>query len=461
MRILQTSGRAAPVLVAPRSQARWLVLGMLFVVTATNFACRAVVSVAGPAIEKTLHLSSIEMGFIFSAFAWSYVIAQIPGGWLLDRFGSKTTYAVALTLWSLFTLLQGGVGFFTGGAAVAAFFVLRLALGAAEAPAFPANGRITAAWFPAQERGFASAVFNAAQYAATAFFAPLIGWTVHDFGWQYAFVALGCVGLFLAFAWNKAVYSPSEHPLINQAELEYIRDGGALIDLDARGTPETKKQFSTAACIRQLLASRMLLGVYIFQYCINVLTYFFLTWFPMYLVIERHMTILKAGFVVSLPAICGFAGGLLGGWISDRLLEAGLSLSAARKIPIVVGMLLAMSMIACNYVTSNTLIVMFMSLSFFGKGVGALGWAVVSDTSPKEAAGLSGALFNTFGNSAGIITPIVIGYILEATGDFSGALLFVGVNAAIAIVAMVFVVGKIQRFELNDLTLRDTVLEER
>jgi hypothetical protein len=112
---------------------------MLFTVTTINFADRATMSIAGDDIRKAFDLSPVQMGYIFSAFAWSYVLAQLPGGWLLDRFGSKTTYFLGLTLWSLFTLFQGTVGFLTGGAAVAALFVLRLALGAAEAPSFPGD----------------------------------------------------------------------------------------------------------------------------------------------------------------------------------------------------------------------------------------------------------------------------------------------------------------------------------
>ena len=120
----------------------------------------------------------------------------------------------------------------------------------------------------------------------------------------------------------------------------------------------------------------------------------------------------------------------------------------SRKLPIVMGMMLSMSMIACNYIEQDMLIVAVMALAFFGKGVGALGWAVVADTSPKEAGGLSGALFNTFGNIAGITTPIVIGYILQATGSFAGALVFVGANAAITIFSYVFIVGEIKRVKL-------------
>lgn len=185
------------------------------------------------------------------------------------------------------------------------------------------------------------------------------------------------------------------------------------------------------------------------QYCITTLTYFFLTWFPVYLVTERHMTILKAGFVAALPAIAGFIGGVLGGLLSDRMIKAGYSLSVARKTPIVCGMILAMRMIVCNYVSTDWLVIAMMSLAFFGKGVGPLGWAVVSDTSPKEAGGLSGGLFNICGNTAGITTAIVIGYILQATGSFAGALVFVGANAAVAIFCYLFIVGEIKRVELK------------
>ena len=181
----------------------------------------------------------------------------------------------------------------------------------------------------------------------------------------------------------------------------------------------------------------MLLGVYLGQYCITTITYFFVTWFPVYLVQERHMSILKAGFLASVPALCGFAGGILGGIFSDVLLKRGRSLSLARKLPIVAGMLLSMSMIVCNYVSAEWLVVAIMSLAFLGKGIGALGWAVISDTSPKQIAGLSGGLFNMFGNVAAITTPIIIGYIVNDTKSFQGALVLCGGQRAVAIVSYV------------------------
>ena len=147
--------------------------------------------------------------------------------------------------------------------------------------------------------------------------------------------------------------------------------------------------------------------------------------------------------------LCGFIGGILGGVISDLLLRRGFSLTAARKIPIVGGMLLSMSIIGCNYVQADALVVGLMALAFFGKGIGALGWAVVADTSPRESGGLSGGLFHTFGNTAGITTPIAIGYIVQSTGSFNGALVFVGLNALVACFCYLVVVGEIRRVELK------------
>jgi len=434
--------------VQTRTRTRWLILAMLFAITTINYADRATISIAGPDIKKELGLSGVQMGFVFSAFAWSYVVAQLPGGWLLDRFGSKITYFFSIFLWSTFTLFTGAAGFVTGGAAVGLLFVLRLLVGAAEAPSFPGNSRIASAWFPTHERGLAAAVFNSAQYFATVLFAPIMGWLVHSFGWHSVFYVMGTLGILMAGLWLKTIHGPKDHPSINPAELAYIQEGGALVDLESGARTAQARQVDTLACIKELLGNRMLLGVYVGQYCITTLTYFFLTWFPVYLVQERHMTILKAGFVASLPAIAGFLGGITGGWLSDRLAKAGYSLSVSRKVPIVAGMLMSMSMIACNYIDADTLVVAVMSLAFFGKGVGALGWAVVSDTSPKEAGGLSGALFNTFGNTAGITTPIAIGYIVDATGSFAGALVYVGANAALAIACYLFVVGDIKRVKL-------------
>jgi MFS transporter, ACS family, glucarate transporter len=428
------------------TRTRYLIILILFVVSTINYADRATLSIVGTQLSKDLQLDPVTLGYLLSAFSWSYVALQIPGGWLLDRLGSRRVYRWSLLGWSAFTVAQAGVGVI-GSARVAAatLFGLRLGLGAAEAPSFPANSRLVAVWFPTAERGMASAIFNASQYFSTVLFYPVMGAVTHHWGWPWVFVVMGGIGLVFGLAWNRLVYEPADHPLANAEEVEHIRRGGGLVDLDRGGAPAAAAR---PGLLMALLGQRMLIGIFLGQYCINVLTWFFLTWFPIYLVKERGMSILQVGFVATLPALCGFVGGILGGWCSDRLLLKGVPLSAARKIPIVAGLLLSTIIVGCNYVDAQWAVIALMSLAFFGKGIGALGWAVMSDVAPREATGLAGGLFNTCGNLAGIVTPIVIGYILKQTGSFEGALVYVGAHALLAIVSFLAIVGEIRRIEL-------------
>ncbi|WP_211113317.1 MFS transporter [Azospirillum endophyticum] len=445
-----TAAAAAAPPAAKQTKVRYLILAMLFLVTVINYADRATLSITGPVISKELGINAAEMGFIFSAFGWAYVLGQLPGGWLLDRYGSKIVYGLSIFIWSVFTLMQGSIGFFAGGTAVMVLFALRFAVGFAEAPSFPGNSRVVAAWFPGQERATASAIFNSAQYFATVLFAPLMGWLTHSFGWHWVFGVMGGLGIVMAGVWMKTVYAPKDHPRINQAELDHIAAGGGLVNMDD-GQKKAVSAESGAKWdyIRQLFASRMMVGIFLGQFCINAITYFFITWFPVYLVQARGMSILNAGFIASIPAICGFVGGILGGVMSDAMLRRGYSLTAARKTPIVLGMVMSMAMIACNYTDLQWVIVSLMALAFFGKGIGALGWAVMSDCAPKEITGLSGGVFNMCGNLSSISTPIIIGYIIQSSGSFNGALVFVGANALIAAVSYLVVVGEIKRMELK------------
>jgi ACS family glucarate transporter-like MFS transporter len=425
---------------------RYLVIAFIFLITSINYADRSTFSMAGSAASAELGIGSVQMGFILSAFAWSYTIGQIPGGALLDRFGTRAIYASAIGIWSVFTFLQGFVGLIAGLPVVATLFAMRFLVGIAEAPSFPGNARIVASWFPASERGTASAIFNSAQYFSIVAFAPLMGWLAHQFGWRSVFYVMGGFGVLAALAFLRFIHSPVRHRLINRAELDYIEQGGGVVRMEEAGRgPAT----FTWTNVRQLLTSRMLIGVYLGQYCINTLTYFFVTWFPIYLVKDRGLSILQAGFAAAAPAIFGFVGGILGGYLSDRLLARTGSLTLARKLPLLIGMLLATSIIACVHVDQEWLIVTIMSVAFFGKGVASLGWAVVSDTSPKELAGLTGGVFNTFGNMAGIVTPIVIGYLVHVSGSFDTALIYVGAHCLLTIFAYFVIVGRIERLELK------------
>ncbi|MFT3997526.1 MAG: MFS transporter [Asticcacaulis sp.] len=429
------------------SHTRYALIAFLFLITTINYADRSTFSIAGSAASEALGLDPVQMGFILSAFGWAYVAAQIPGGALLDRFGVKRVYVGAIALWSIFTAMQGFVGFIGGLSIVGSLFILRFLVGLAEAPSFPGNARIVAAWFPASERGTASAIFNSAQYFALVAFAPLMSWLVHEHGWRMVFWFMGALGLVAAFLFARFISSPEKHPWVNAGELAVMKDGGA-VSMEAKPKGDKAGGFSLSR-LKLLLTNRMLVGIYLAQYCINVLTYFFVTWFPIYLVKERGLNIVQAGFAAAAPALCGFVGGLVGGFLSDYLLKKSGNVSRSRKIPIFVGMTLALSIIACAYVDQEWLVITLMAIAFFGKGVASLGWAVVSDVAPREYIGLAGGVFNMFGNTAGIVTPIVIGYIVAVTGSFDGALIYVGIHCIVTMLAFGLITGKIERLKID------------
>jgi len=424
---------------------RYLIVLMLFIASTFSYGDRVVLSIAAGDLSRDLHLDPLRLGYLFSGFGWAYAAAQLPAGGLLDRFGSKRIYGISIVCWSVCALLAGVTGFMAAIPAFYALFLVRLVSGFVQSPVFPGNGRIVAAWFPTSERGRASAIFNSSQYFSLVLFAPIMGWIVHAFGWKECFWFAGAIGIALAAVWFKVVHGVEAHPWISRAEINLIQQGGGLASLDAGSRPRSNTL--TWSAIAWLLTQRMFVGIYLGQYCITTLTWFFLTWFPIYLTQTRHVSIVKVGFLAALPALCGFAGGILGGVVSDRLLQAGHPLSVARKIPIVLGMLLAMTMVACNYANSSTTVMLLMSLAFFGKGFGALGWTVISDTSPRDLIGVNGGLFNLIGNLAGVTTPIVLGLIVKRTGSFDYALIFVAATALLAIVAYLPVVGEIKRIE--------------
>ena len=422
---------------APRTRVRFFILGLLTIGTMINYLDRTVLGIAAPSLTKDLGISAATMGIVFSAFSWTYAAMQIPGGIFLDRFGTKLTYFLSLIFWSLSTLLHGLA------TNLASLLTFRFALGVSEAPCFPTNSRVVATWFPQQERAFATGVYTVGEYVGLAFLSPLLFWILGSFGWRALFVVVGIAGILFGLIWWRAYREPHESSTVNQAELDYIAAGGGIV------TQTSAKPKFEWRLVGQLLRFRQLVGICIGQFAGNSTLVFFLTWFPTYLATERHMGWLKIGFFAVLPFIAASVGVLFGGWWSDRMLKRGHSANIARKLPIITGLLLASVIVTANYVDSDYVVIGILSLAFFAQGMAALGWTLVSDIAPKGLLGLTGGIFNFAANLAGIITPLVIGFIVAATGSFVGALMFIAIVALIGAFSYIFIVGDIHRIELE------------
>ena len=416
---------------------RYFILALLTIGTMINYLDRTVLGIAAPSLRGELAIDAATMGIVFSAFSWTYAAMQIPGGIFLDRFGTKLTYFLSLTFWSLSTLLHGIA------TNLASLLTFRFALGVSEAPCFPTNSRVVATWFPQQERAFATGVYTVGEYVGLAFLSPLLFWIMGAFGWRALFFVVGIAGVLFGLFWWVSYREPHESKTVNQAELDYIAAGGGIV---TQKTAQTKFEWRL---VGKLLRFRQLVGICIGQFAGNSTLVFFLTWFPTYLATERHMGWLKIGFFTVLPFIAASAGVLFGGWLSDWLLKRGRSANIARKLPIITGLLLASVIVTANYVDNDYMVIGILSLAFFAQGMAALGWTLVSDIAPKGLLGLTGGIFNFAANLAGIITPLVIGLIVAATGSFVGALMFIAVVALIGAFSYIFVVGDIRRIELE------------
>jgi len=431
---------AAPVLAPPAlarpTRVRFVLLALLAIGTLINYLDRTVLGVAAPTLTRDLGIDAAVMGLVFSAFSWTYAAAQIPGGVLLDRLGSKLTYFLSITLWSFFTLLHS----VTGG--IGSLLALRLGLGVSEAPCFPTNSRIVSTWFPQSERATATGVYTVGEYVGLAFLSPALFWIIGAFGWRSLFVIVGVVGLGFGLVWWWLYREPADSRTVNQAELDHIAAGGGLSSTTAATA------FSWTA-VGKLLRKRQMLGASIGQFAGNSTLVFFLTWFPTYLATERHMGWLKLGFFAIMPFVAASIGVMAGGVVSDRLLKKTGSANIARKSPIVAGLLMASLIVAANWLDSDVAVIAVMSLAFFGQGMVGLGWTLVSDIAPKDLAGLTGGVFNLAANLAGIITPVVIGLIVASTGSFVWALAFVGVIALIGALSYIFILGDVERMALD------------
>jgi len=419
------------------TKGRFAILALIAIATMINYLDRTLISVAAPMMTKDLMIGPAVMGVILSAFSWTYALAQIPGGALLDKFGTRLTYTVSLILWSLFTGLQGAA--FN----VASLLGFRLGMGAAEAPCFPANSRILVSWFPQRERARANSVYSIGMYFGIAFLSPLLFWVTNAFGWRHLFIGAGIIGVLFGVVWWVSYREPHESKWANQAELDEIAAGGGINLAQASKTP-----FSWSD-VGYLLKQRQIIGASIGQFATNSTLVFFLTWFPTYLVKERGMAFIKAGFFASLPFIAATVGVILGGIVSDALVKRTGSLTIGRKTPVVAGLLLSSLITVAAFVDSNTVVIIVMSIAFFGQGMSNLGWTLISEVAPRKLIGVTGGVFNFCTNLAGIITPIVIGFVVQATGSFFGGLAFIGVMALIGACSYIFVLGEVKRVGEN------------
>ncbi|HEV2281861.1 MAG TPA: MFS transporter [bacterium] len=399
---------------------RYLILGLISLMYFITYIDRTNISVAAPVIEKSLHFSKIQMGLIFSAFAYPYGFLQIFGGWFGDVLGPRLGLVLIGLVWSAATLITGGcrtLGQFLGA---------RFLLGLGEAGAFPTATRAFATWMPPEERGLAQGIPHSFARLGGAAAPPLVVGITLALGWQASFYALGAVSLvwvlvFLAYFRNE----PRTHPAVTASELAEI--GERTKSTDRRRIPWGQ------------LAARIW-PVTLVDFCYGWCLWVYLTWLPSYLVQARHFSFKSMALYASLPLLAGVVGDTLGGLITDALLRRTGNLRFARTSIIIAGLLAAGGLIfPAAYGASAVGAVVFLSASFFCLELtNSSLWALPMDIAP-EFAGTAGGMMNTGFGIAGTVAPLVFGWLIQSTHNWqvpfavTAALLLVGAVAAFAI----------------------------
>lgn len=419
----------------PRTGVRWIIVFMAFLGTTINYIDRANLGVAMPILAKEMDLDLQEQGLILGAFFWTYALFQLPSGWFVDKVGPRMAYTVAVVWWSLFTAaaaLARGFG---------SLFGMRLLLGAGEAPAYPTNAKVVSEWFPIQERAFATSIYDSGARAGTVLSLPICAWIIATFGWRESFVITGALGLIWAVAWVKIYRHPSQHPHISPAEREYI----------AAGQPPAAVVTGPPVRWRDLFAYRTVWGMMLGFFCLNFVIYFFITWFPSYLVKERHFDMLKLGIYGAIPPMVAMLMGYMGGKTSDLLVRRGLSLTKARKIPIVAGMATASSIGLAVIVPSAAWAIALLSLSYGSLAFAAASiWSLPADVAPtRKHVGSIGGIQNFASNLAGICTTYFVGELAAKTGGFVVPLVAAGGFALLGAFSYLVIVPEIKPLEVR------------
>lgn len=409
---------------------RWLIIWMCFIANAISYIDRANLAIATPFISREMGLDAAAMGLVLSAFFWTYAAMQLPSGWIIDRIGVRLSLTLAVGWWSLFTIATG----FARG--IAQFIGARLMLGVGEAASIPSFTKVAFNWFPRRERGLACSIFNSGSTAGSALSIPVVTWLIVMVGWRGAFAVTGLLGVAWVLAWWFVYRDPERHRAIAPAQVDAL-----LAERSAPVTITAKISWS------DLFRYRSIWGLMIGMFCLNFAIYFFITWFPSYMLQARGFSLAAFSTLGMAPALSAIVGNWLGGWTSDRLLKAGWSATRARKTCLVGGMVVATSIGISAFVGNVYLCLALFSLAYASLSfTGANVWTVASELAPTPGHVASiGGIQNFAGNLAGIMITTFTGLMLTLTkGSFLVPLAAAGGLCAVGALSYLFLVGKVE-----------------
>jgi len=402
---------------------RWRIFGIVFVLVVINLIDRTALSIAMPTIAKEFGLEPAMQGLILSAFFWSYAALQIPGGWLIDRFGPRALITGATVGWGIFQTIAG---LCTGGVTL---LLSRIGLGAAEAPLFPAGAKLNSIWLSPRERGRGAVLMDSGAPLGAAFGGVIIAWLILALGsWRTAFIVAGVATILLGYlSWWYLRDKPSDHPSINGDELRLIEASAVSGASAASAAPKAISRRSLTA----ILTGRMSWAM---------INFGLLTWGPSYLAQARGFDLKQMGGATFVIFLSGMFGSLLSGFLVDKLQARGLRRSTTYKAILgISGLGVMLSFLILPQVADPVMAVAVLSVTLFLLYFGSLYWSLPAILAPREKVGIVGGAMNFAGSASGIAIPIITGLILQATGAYLMVLYFFAACAALYVIGTMLI----------------------
>ncbi len=411
----------APIAIAESrpTAVRWRIFILMLALIALNYIDRASLSVAMPMIAKEFNLNASTQGALLSSFFLAYAAMQIPGGFLTDRYKPRLMIAAATLGWGAFQALAALSTSSLG------LLVTRLGLGVAEAPIYPAGGKLNAIWMTRNERARGATLLDGGAPLGAALGALIISGLISEFeSWRVSFAIAG-IGTVLCggFAWWYIRNEPGEHPAVNDAEARFIAE--AHKQEDAAAAAPTGGRLSDFFRYRSVWC--MGLGWMFF----NVVFYGLLTWMPSYLYDVHGLDIKHLGGSLFTMFFAGFVGELIGGQVADFWRARGGSPNTIfRTLFSIAAIVATISVFLVAYVDDSTMVVALLSATLFFLRWCGMYWAIPSILGSRARSGFLGGFMNLGGNLAGMATPLIVGAIVQSTGSYFLALMFFAVAGA-------------------------------
>ncbi|EJL39096.1 MFS transporter [Brevibacillus agri] len=405
------------------SQGKGMIILFLFLAGVINYLDRSALSIAAPFIKEDLSLTATEMGIIFSSFSVGYAIFNFLGGVASDRYGAKLTLFVAMIVWSLFSgALVLAVGFVS-------MIVIRVLFGMGEGPLSATISKMVNNWFPQNQRASVIGLTNSGTPLGGAISGPIVGFIAIAYGWKVSFIAIAIIGIIWAIFWWKYV---KERP--EGASSQAIAESAAAVENAPAGAPEKLR-------LTFYLKQKTVLFTAFAFFAYNYILFFFLTWFPSFLIDARGLSVQEMSIITVIPWVLGFVGLALGGFVSDFFLKRFVNKGVLFSRKLVLVTCLFMSAVCIGFagvITTTAGAVALVALSvFFLYLTGAIYWAIINDVVDRNNVGSVGGFMHFLANTAGIIGPTLTGYIVDTSGTYTAAFLLAGALAVCASLAVI------------------------